>query len=556
MLSQITISNYAIVDRLEIELHNGMTVITGETGAGKSIMLDALGLALGDRADKDVIRDGADRTDISASFLIGNHPEARTWLQNHDFPGAGHEECILRRVVLRDGPSRAYINGQPTTVNELRELGDMLIDIHSQHEHQSLLKQATHQRLLDEYCGHTKLAGSVRDIALRWRALQQELDELSSQARENNAQIDLLGYQIKELDELGLEPGELEALEEEQKSLSHAEASLTVIRQVLDICRDNEEHNIEQALHQAQSLLQDMPYADTHAEAALDMLSNALIQVEEAGSELARSADHVELDPSRLQEVDQRLSSIHLLARKHRVAPAHLTDRHQDLRSQLAQLAKSDIKQEALREELNALQEEYCSLADRLSKLRQEGARKLEQEINSQLDKLGMNGANFLLDLRSEPSDKPSPGGFEHCEFLVSTNPGQAPKAMIKVASGGELSRISLAIQVVTAQTSTIPTLVFDEVDVGIGGGVARTVGELLRTLGARGQILCVTHQPQVASQSHHHLFVSKTSDQAGTQTSIRVLDKQERVEEVARMLGGDKLSDQSVAHAQQLMVS
>ncbi|MEX2365405.1 MAG: DNA repair protein RecN, partial [Pseudohongiellaceae bacterium] len=532
----------------------GMTVITGETGAGKSIMLDALGLALGDRADKEVVRDTADRADISACFLIGENTEARAWLQNHDFSGQETMDCILRRVISRDGRSRAYINGQPTTLNELRELGDMLLDIHSQHEHQSLLKQPTHQRLLDAFCGTERLASRVRETAIRWRRLQQSLQEAQARTDADSAQFQLLSYQVRELDELDLGTAELSSLEEEHKALTHAESSLAVTRQALDLCSENEEHNIQQSLSQVLALIQDIPYADRHVNEAGNLLNTALIQVEEAASELSRSLDKVEIDPARLEEVDQRLADIHQLARKHRVSPKDLPTLHQELQDQLAQMSQSDAQLESMQQELQDLLGSYAQSAADLSRQRKASAPELEQEINAQLARLGMPGASFSLALNSEISDTPEAGGYENVEFLVSTNPGQTPRPLIKVASGGELSRISLAIQVVTARTSAIPTLVFDEVDVGVGGGVARAVGELLRQLGETGQIICVTHQAQVASQGHQHLYVSKSSGQSGTSAEIRMLDKQQRVEEIARMLGGDKLSDQSVAHAQELM--
>jgi len=555
MLQHLSISNYAIVDKLDIELDPGMTVITGETGAGKSIMLDALGLTLGDRADRDVIREGAEKADITASFELPDNKQAQAWLKDNDFEQDEHT-CILRRLITRDGRSRAYINGHPTTLNNLRDLGEFLIDIHSQHEHQSLLKTSTHQRLLDEYCGIQKEAQEVRSLATKWRQLNEELEQIRNRAEESNAQFQLLSYQVRELEELDLGENELEALEEEHKKLSHGEESALVNRQVLDLCSENDEFNLEQSLSKAISLLQDIPYASKQTDEAGGMLNTALIQVEEASSALKMAIDQVEVDPQRLEEIDQRMSLIHQLARKHHIAPSDLAGHYQKLADELSGLSEADVQIELMEEELAKLLSSYQVLAEKLSVARDKGSRKLAKEINSQLKKLGMEVASFSVALTRYSDSDPRSGGLEGIEFLVSTNPGQPPRPLVKIASGGELSRISLAIQVITAQTSAIPSLVFDEVDVGIGGGVARSVGELLRHLGEKGQVLCVTHQPQVASQGHQHLYVSKSSEKDSTATQLTKLDTQERIEEIARMLGGEDVSEKSREHAIELLAT
>lgn len=552
MLTQLTIQNFALVDQLELELQRGMTAITGETGAGKSIMLDALGLTLGDRADLDVIRHGAERADISASFALSDNPEAQAWLDEHDFPHEG-SDCILRRVLTRDGRSRAYINGQATTLAELKTLGEMLIDIHSQHEHQSLLVTATHQKLLDAFGGHQDAARQVRELALGIRALRQEIQALEQAAASGNAQRELLEYQVRELEELRLQPGEFSALEVEHQQLTHADAALTALKAVTDLCSDNDEFNLEQGLRRATALLADLPFSNPLLEEAATMLSNALIQVEEAASTLTRASDRIELNPERLQDVDERLGAIHRLARKHKVDPDRLYEHQLDLQVQLAGLASADTRIGTLQAEIAGRETQYHQIAGKLSQLRSKAARKLEKEINAQLGKLGMGSAKFSIDLKSDAKAS-GPNGYDAGEFLVSTNPGNPAKPLVRVASGGELSRVSLAIQVVIAQTTSIPTLVFDEVDVGIGGGTAKAVGELLRQLGDKGQVLCVTHQPQVASQAHQHLLVSKLSDKQSTTTSLRQLTAKERVQEVARMLGGDSLTDKSLAHARELL--
>ncbi|MDG2175340.1 MAG: DNA repair protein RecN [Gammaproteobacteria bacterium] len=553
MLQQLTINNFAIVDQLEIELESGMTVLTGETGAGKSIMLDALGLTLGDRADRDVIRGGAERADITACFTLPDNPDVTHWLKQNDFD-TDDNSCILRRVVSKDGRSRAYINGQPTTLVNLRDLGEMLVDIHSQHEHQSLLKTSTHQRLLDDYCGLQQEASEVRTLATKWRQLNAELEQIKNRAEESNAQYQLLSYQVKELEELNLGESELESLDDEHKILSHSESSMQVIQEVLDLSSDNEELNLEQSLNKAVALLQNIPYASKHTEEAGSMLKTALIQVEEATSTLKHAIDQFEIDPQRLEEIDLKLGLIHQLARKHHVSASELSALFLRLSDELSGLSEADVQIELIQEELEKLLSLYRATAGKLSNARDKGASKLSKEINNQLVGLGMESASFSVALTLFSDSTPKISGLEGIEFLVTTNPGQPPRPLVKIASGGELSRISLAIQVVTAQTSSIPSLVFDEVDVGIGGGVAKSVGELLRQLGNKGQVLCVTHQPQVASQGHHHLYVSKSSDKESTATQLKNLNKQERIDEIARMLGGEKISDKSRAHAKELL--
>jgi DNA repair protein RecN (Recombination protein N) len=553
MLIQLTIQNFALVEQLDLDLQAGMTAITGETGAGKSIMLDALGLTLGDRADPEAIRSGAERADISATFTLGDNAEALHWLREHDFPEQD-DLCILRRVLTRDGRSRAYINGQSTTLAELKTLGEMLIDIHSQHEHQSLLKAVTHQRLLDAFGSLQDAARKVQELAGRARKLQQEITTLKTASATQAAQIELLGFQVKELDELRLQADELPALEAEHKQLSHADEALAALQEVLAVCNTHDEFNLEQGLRRATALLEDLPFRNTLLDEAASMLSTALIQVEEAGSSLLRASERIEQNPARLQEVDERLGLIHRLARKHKVTPAELYAHTQALAAQLQGLSGAEGRAEVLEKELELLLADYRKVAGDLSQKRTKAAKQLEKAVNAQLARLGMATASFSLELHTRKDGEPALQGYDAAEFLVSTNPGQPPRPLAKVASGGELSRISLAIQVVTAQTSAIPTLVFDEVDVGIGGGTARAVGELLHELGQRGQILCVTHQPQVASQAHQHLLVSKASSKNATVTSLAVLDKKQRITEIARMLGGDALTDKSLAHARELL--
>ncbi len=562
MLTQLCIRNYAIVDALEIDFQGGLTAVTGETGAGKSIILGALGLTLGDRGDRDMVRAGAERADISATFELQRLKRARKWLKAQALDAAddgSSEICVLRRTVGSDGRSKAWINGTPATLQMLRELGEILIDIHSQHEHQSLLDRQSHQGLLDDAGGHQALAADVRKVARQWLARQQDLRALDKEAEDQAAQHELIRYQVTELDELDLGAGELEALETGIQHLSNADSTLAGAQQLLDLCSDNEDMNILAAINQARTVLQRLKAPGDFLAPVAELLDNAQIQIDEAVRELRHRIDGFERDPERLNQLNQRLADIQHMARKHKVNPESLAEHHQALRDQLGSVERNDAQRESLRKELDALAQQYQRLADELSKARSKAAKALEVRINEQLAELGMPDARIHIQLTPQASGHPTPGGAESTEFLISTNPGQPARPLIKIASGGELSRISLAIQVITALTSETPTLVFDEVDVGIGGAVARSVGKLLRQLGQRSQVLSVTHQPQVASQAHHHLFVSKHDrDGERTGTRIHALDETQKIEEVARMLGGDTqqggFSKESLAHAREMM--
>ncbi|CAM5457313.1 DNA repair protein RecN OS=Stutzerimonas stutzeri OX=316 GN=CXK95_17925 PE=3 SV=1 [Stutzerimonas stutzeri] len=554
MLVHLSVHNYAIVEHLDLELKRGMSVISGETGAGKSIMLDALGLALGDRADSSVVRLGADKADILASFDLDDIPDARAWLAERDLDNDG--PCILRRVITAEGRSRGYINGAPCPQGDLKALGELLIDIHSQHEHQSLLKPDTHRRLLDEYSASQELARQVQLAAQRWRQTQQALERLSNSSDEQRARQQLLSYQLEELENLALAEGELEQLEQEHKNLANAGQLLDACRQVTELCSESDAGNVLSALT---SSLQRLAAFQNHAGAlgeAVNLLASAQIQVEEAVGELNRFVDHFDADPQRQQALEERLDTIYTLARKHRVQPAELVALQQRLLDELEGLNADDEAIERLGEELAAYARHYEEKATELSRIRQAAAGELSLAVEAEIQRLGMPGGRFSVTLKPVAEGDYPPYGFEQVEFLVSANPGQPLRPLAKVASGGELSRISLAIQVITAQTSRVPTLVFDEVDVGIGGPTAEIVGQLLRRLGERGQVLTVTHLPQVAAQGHHHLFVHKARDSEQTRTAVAELHGRGRIEEIARMLGGVDLTEQSLAHAQQMVTA
>ena len=554
MLVHLSVHNYAIVEHLDLELDAGMSVISGETGAGKSIMLDALGLCLGDRADSGVVRPGADKADILASFDLHDIPEARTWLAERDLDNDG--PCILRRVITAEGRSRGYINGSPCPQGDLKALGELLIDIHSQHEHQSLLKPDTHRRLLDEYAGSQELARQVQLAAQRWKQTRNELERIANIGDEQRARHQLLSYQLEELDNLALGEDELEQLEQEHKNLTNAESLLSACRLVIEQCSENDAGNVLSALTSSLNRLSTFQGQPGALSEATNLLASAQIQVEEAVGELNRFLDHFDADPERLQQMEERLDAIYTLARKHRIQPTELGAMQQQLFEELESLNADDQAAERLSDELAAFERHYQEKASELSTLRNNAASQLASAVELEMQNLGMPGGRFNIKLSANSSSEPHPNGLEQLEFLVSANPGQPLKALAKVASGGELSRISLAIQVITAQTSRVPTLVFDEVDVGIGGPTAEVVGQLLRRLGERGQVLTVTHLPQVAAQGHQHLFVHKVRDSDATRTAVSKLDSAQRVEEIARMLGGVDLTEESLAHARKMVSS
>lgn len=562
MLIQLSIRHYAIVDSLDIEFQPGMTVITGETGAGKSIMLGALGLAMGDRADKGVISSNASRADIAASFDTSAQPLARAWLEEHELLSDDEPElCLLRRVVAEDGRSRAWVNGFPVTLQILKEIGEMLIDIHSQHEHQSLLNRSTHQRMLDEFLGESALVDEVKRLSREWRRNREQFDALRQRSLDASAQVALLSYQLQELNELALQEGELESLSAEYRSLSSADTMLVTARQVLELCSESEEQNLQSGLQLALNLLQDLRARTDSLAPVADLLNTAAIQIEEAVGELRRAVDHFDANPKRLEEINQRLADIQQQARKHKVRAEDLPVLQAHLREQLAGYEHNDEALAASSALDIRLRQEYQIVAVRLSERRKKAASSLATQINTQIAELGMSNARLSIALTPASGDSPPPQGLETVEFLVSTNPGQEARPLLKIASGGELSRISLAIQVITAKTSATPTLVFDEVDVGIGGGVAKAVGRLLKQLGERGQVLCVTHQAQVASQGHQHLFVSKAvnaEDETRIGTRIRSLTRDEKILEIARMLGGESATQgftpESLAHAEEML--
>lgn len=546
MLTSISIRQLAIIEHLELEFRKGMTVITGETGAGKSILLQALGLALGDRSDSDNIRYGAKRAEITASFDLSKLPEAKQWLKEHDLT---YDECILRRSLLNNGRSKAWINGQPCPVQHLKALGGLLLDIHGQHAHQSLLRRETHLHLLDQYAGLQKQTAELTAVYRDWHTTHKRLDNLRHQDDVQGARIQLLRYQVEELNQLNLQADELTELEAEQEQLANAEQLIQTSQQALDLC-DHEQGAALQQVSQALQLISELKAANL--EAVKQMLSEAQIQLQETSRELEHYASTLEINPERLLWVEERLSNIYQTARKHHLQAEELPAHHLALKQELNELDQGESSLDQLANQLEQLNKKYHLLAAALHKKRLTAAKKLQQLVDEQLAYLGMEKSQFKVQFKPL-NDLHSLGTYE-TEFLIAPNPGQPAKPLVRIASGGELSRISLAIQVITAKTSNIPTLVFDEVDVGISGATAEIVGRLLKQLANRGQILCITHLPQVAAQGDQHLHIHKHIDKNTALTHMAILDDQGRVTELARMLGGITLSERTLAHAKEML--
>ena len=551
MLTQLRIRDFAIVEALELELAAGMTAVTGETGAGKSILVDAIGLLLGDRADSGVIRHGADRADLSAAFDLERLPAARAWLAERDLDR--DRECHLRRVVAAgNGRSRNYINGVPQPAQALRELGELLVDIHGQHEHQSLLRREAQRQLLDDYAGHQALAAAVAEQCRTWMRLRQELRQLQQAGSDRDARLDILRHHLRELAALNLAEGEVAELESEQRRLAHANQLLETGQQLLNGLTESDETAIADRLNLSLRELDGLIRLDARLTPVSELLNAALIQLQEASSELRGYVEALDLDPAHLARVEQRLTAAHHLARKHRLAAEELPGLRTRFEAELDTLEHSETRLESLQQAVQDALAGYRASAGPLSEQRIAAAQDLGERISRALAGLGMPGGRFAIAL--ERLDKPTPGGLETVEFQVSANPGQPLRPLSKVVSGGELSRISLAIQVITAHAARIPTLIFDEVDTGIGGGVAEVVGKQLRELGGNRQVLCVTHLPQVAAQAHQQFKVEKQTDGERTHTQVLTLDASERVTEIARMLGGLELTANTLAHAREMV--
>ena len=549
MLNTLSIHNFALVESLELEFDQGMTVITGETGAGKSILLDALGQTLGQRSEAEFVRQGCDKADISATFQSNN--SARQWLKDHDLPE--DDDVILRRVISAAGRSRGYVNGRPVSAADLRDIAAHLISVHSQNAHQKLLEKDAPRQILDAYAGLSQLAAETANHWHTWQQAYKQLLTLRENSSELIAQRQLLEYQVGELRELELQSGELPELEAEQKRLSGAENTQMSGHTALSACEGSDDDGPSAAalINQALQQLDDIDDDHELLKESRELLEQAAIQVDEAGSSLQRYLDMVDINPHRLAQVEQRLSAVFNMARKHQIQPESLYDHWQQQEALLESLNVSDDDLDALEEALKELEQNFRHSAESLTAARLKAAAIMDKDISSHFEDLSLGRAVFQTAIQT---GKAGPHGQDDIQFMVQTNPGMPAGPLHKVASGGELSRISLAIQVVTAATSHQPCLIFDEVDVGIGGGTAERVGRLMRRIGARAQVMCVTHQPQVAAQAHQHYQVSKVSGDTATHTRIRELSSKQRSEEVARMLGGVDITRQTLAHAEEML--
>lgn len=554
MLAHIKINNFAIVKALELDFHQGMTTITGETGAGKSIAIDAVGLCLGDRADASMVRPGEDKAEIVAMFHLQNNPAAIRWLEDNQLDDGN--ECILRRVITKEGRSRAYINGSPVPASQQKTLGQHLINIHGQHAHQLLIRNDYQLTLLDQYAGHQHLTESMRLRYQQWRTAHNELKQLEKNKASFEAQKQLMEYQVNELNELALMENEYPELEEEHKRLSHCGDIAICSQHALEALSEGEENNALKLLQFAQQKVAELTSMDNRFTHLVLMLEEACIQVQETTQEITDNIDKLQMDPIRLTYLDDRIATILRLSRKHHVLPNELYRRYQTLISELENLNDSDNQIELLELRVSQQHQSCLNAAEKLSKSRTRYAKKLDKLISGSMNSLNMQHGIFKITLGNQSETALSPLGIDNIEFLVSTNPGQPMSALSKVASGGELSRISLAIQVITAQKVDTPSLIFDEVDVGISGPTAAMVGKLLRKLGESTQVMCVTHLPQVAGCGHQQMFVTKSSENGTTTTNMMLLDTQARIKELARLLGGSEITERTLANARELLVA
>ncbi|WP_147199324.1 DNA repair protein RecN [Pantoea sp. CCBC3-3-1] len=553
MLAQLTISNFAIVRELEIDFQRGMTAITGETGAGKSIAIDALGLCLGGRAEADMVRQGATRADICARFSLKDTPSAQQWLVDNQLDEGN--ECLLRRVISSDGRSRGFINGTAVPLSQLRDLGQLLIQIHGQHAHQLLLKPEHQKTLLDGYAGETSLMQEMAQSYRQWHQSCRILAQHQQLSQEREARRELLQYQLKELNEFAPVAGEYENIDEEYKRLANSGQLLSTSQQALMLLADGESNTLQNQLYTAQQLLSELVSMDDKLNGVCSMLDEAAIQISEASDELRHYCERLDLDPNRLYELEQRLSRQIALSRKHHISPEDLPVFHQQLLEEQALLDQQESDQDELTLAVTKHHKIALSCAEQLHQRRAHYAEELSQLIGESMHTLSMPHGQLAIEVQFN-SDHLTAEGADRIEFRVTTNPGQPLQPLSKVASGGELSRIALAIQVITARKMDTPALIFDEVDVGISGPTAAVVGKMLRQLGESTQVMCVTHLPQVAGCGNQHFYVSKETDGEMTETHMRPLDKRARLQELARLLGGSEVTRNTLANAKELLAA
>jgi len=553
MLHALQIRDFVIVERIELEFAPGFTALTGETGAGKSILIDALALALGERGDAAVVRQGADRAEISAEFDVSDNKPLQQWLTANDLAG-DEDNCLLRRVIDSSGRSRAFINGRACTLQQLREAGEHLVDIHGQHEHQSLLRAAAQRALLDAYAGCTELAAAVAAAWRRRQDLQQQLAALETNAGAITAEREQLEWQVRDIESLNFTPEEWqrvwEELQAEHARLAHGQSLIEGAQYALDVLSEGDGAALSQIAGVDSRLSQLIEY-DARLKDVADIIASAQAQAQEAVYMLRDYQERLEIDPQRFREVEQRLDVVHTMARKWRVTPETLPDALARAQQRLAELG-GDADVDIVRARVAEAHAIYLNEAKKLTVARKKAAKKLAEKVTAAMQTLAMAGGSFDIALR--PLDEGNSSGLEQIEFLVSAHKSTEPRPLAKVASGGELSRISLALQTVTSEVAQVPTLIFDEVDAGIGGGVAEIVGRMLKKLGAQRQVMCVTHLPQVAASADQQWQVAKSATNGKVSSHVAVLDGKQRVEEIARMLGGVKITDTTRKHAAEML--
>lgn len=552
MLTYINIKNFAIIKELELDLSEEMTVLTGETGAGKSIIIDTLELALGARADISLIRHNTDRCEITLTFDLTNLNRVRELLVTQEL--ASNNECIIRRIISKDGRSKSSINDSPCTQQTLRQISALLLDIHGQHEHQALLNLERQRELLDAFADNKSLVSKVKQLYNSWLKIKAKLLELENYAEDYPNKIDFLTYQLKELETLDLTKENLEKLRTEQKRFNNIQQIAATLSSALEIITETDHGSVLQGLYNAKNSLEKYQEIDTNISSILELLQNAIIQVQEATTNIRQNLYTIEFNEERQQQVEEQLTLISDLAHKHQVQPQELTQTCINLTEQLKNLQTITVQLQQTQATAKELEKSYLETATKLSNNRKLAATKLSQLITTKMQLLGMVDGKFAINFLPNINKNFSAHGLERIEFLVSTNPGQPLQPLNKVASGGELSRISLAIQVITAEKEVTPTLVFDEIDAGIGGNTANIVGQLLRRLAEKTQVICITHLAQIAAQGHNHILLEKITREKATKVMLTILNQKERVHEIARMLGGNKITKQTLAHAKEIL--
>jgi len=551
MLASLQVRDFAIVDRISVELDSGMTVLTGETGAGKSILVDALGLVLGERGNAQLVRPGAKRAEFSAEFDVTALPAVRDWLDERSLDA--DDACLLRRVIGEDGRSRAWINGNAVTLSQLQEIGEMLVDIHGQHFHQSLARKPVQRELLDHFGGLADDVQRTSEAYASWQAIEERLRKLRDDDAERAARIDLLRFQVGELDALDLKDGEVDELQSERRRLQHGGKLAAGVATALGALYEAESADANSLVAAAARALEPLAEWDERLVPAIELVDSAGIQIREAAELLSRYAETLDSDPERADAVEDRLAAAQAAARKHRVEPSALPAQREKLSRELDEMENAAEVSASLETAATRARKSYLAEADSLSKKRRRAAGKLGARVTEAMQGLGMQGGRFEIALDAD-RDHARAHGIDDIRFEITANPGQPLQALSKIASGGELSRMSLAIQVIASDGSRIPTMVFDEVDSGVGGGVAEMVGRRLAELGASRQVLCVTHLPQVASLATTHFRIAKVSDSKSTRTQVARLDHEERVQELARMLGGVEITRKTLDHAAEML--